>query len=156
MPAHMPTTLWRQGQSGNPGGRPRGSRNALSEEVISALLRDFKKHGEKAVAQARRDNPGMWLKVIAMLIPREHKVQNINPIKDLTDQELETIIEHIETLLEAQAGRSVKLIGGTYGRRSYGATRDRASQAKEPADAPGGQRDRAAGAQAEEARAVAR
>jgi hypothetical protein len=28
-------------------GRPRGSRNALSEEVICALLRDFRKHGKR-------------------------------------------------------------------------------------------------------------
>src|SRR5215831_2508200 len=31
-----------------PAGRLRGSRNKLSEEVICALLRDFRKHGEKA------------------------------------------------------------------------------------------------------------
>jgi Family of unknown function (DUF5681) len=108
----MPTNLWQPGQSGNPAGRPRGSRNALTEEVICALLRDFRKHGEKAVARVRRDQPGVWLKVIAMLIPREHKVQHSNPIKDLTDEQLEAMIEYIKTSLEAQAGRSVKLIEG--------------------------------------------
>ena len=86
---HMPTNLWQPGVSGNPAGRPRGSRNALTEEVICALLRDFRKHGEKAVAQVRREQPGVWLKVIAMLIPREHKVEHSNPIKDLQDEELE-------------------------------------------------------------------
>jgi hypothetical protein len=35
---------------GNPAGRLRGSRNKLSEAVICALLRDFSKHGEKAIA----------------------------------------------------------------------------------------------------------
>ena len=44
---HMPTNLWQPGVSGNPAGRMRGSRNALSEEVICALLRDFRKHGER-------------------------------------------------------------------------------------------------------------
>src|SRR6516225_5079640 len=43
---HMPTNLWQPGVSGNPAGRLRGSRNKLSEEVICALLRDFRKHGE--------------------------------------------------------------------------------------------------------------
>jgi hypothetical protein len=99
---------------GNPAGRMRGSRNALSEEVICALLRDFRKHGEKAIAKVRRDQPGVWLKVLAMLIPREHhKVQHSNPLKDLTDEQLETMIEYIETSLAAQAGRSVKLIERT-------------------------------------------
>jgi hypothetical protein len=36
----------------------RGSRNKLSEEVICALLRDFRKHGEKAIAKVRREQPG--------------------------------------------------------------------------------------------------
>jgi hypothetical protein len=109
----MPTNLWQPGQSGNPAGRMRGSRNALSEEVICALLRDFRKHGEKAIAKVRRDQPGVWLKVLAMLIPREHKVQHSNPLKDLTDEQLEAMIEYIETSLAAQAGRPVKLIEGT-------------------------------------------
>jgi len=101
------------GKVGNPAGRPRGSRNALSEEVICALLRDFRKHGEKAVAKVRRAQPGVWLKVIAMLIPREHKVQHSNPIKDLTDEQLEAMIEYIKTSLEAQARDRVKVIEGT-------------------------------------------
>jgi Family of unknown function (DUF5681) len=109
----VPTNLWQPGQSGNPAGRTRGSRNALSEEVICALLRDFRKHGEKAVAKVRRDQPGVWLKVIAMLIPREHKIQHSNPLKDLTDEQLASMIEFIETSLAAQAGGPVKMIEGT-------------------------------------------
>src|SRR5262245_9032466 len=58
VPAHMPTNLWQPGQSGNLAGRTRGSRNRLSEAVISALLRDFSKHGEKAIAKVRRTQPG--------------------------------------------------------------------------------------------------
>ena len=77
------------------------------------MLRDFSKHGEKAIARVRRDQPGVYLKVIAMLIPREHRVQHSNPIKDLTDQELETMIEHIKASLEAQARGLVKVIEGT-------------------------------------------
>jgi hypothetical protein len=98
---------------GNPTGRTRGSRNKLSEEVICALLRDFREHGQKAIAKVRRTQPAAYLKVLALLIPREHKVQHSNPLKDLTDEQLEAMIEYIETSLAAQAGRSVKLIEGT-------------------------------------------
>ena len=77
------------------------------------MLRDFSRHEEKAIAKVRREQPGVWLKVIAMLVPREHKVQHSNPLKDLTDEQLEAMIEYIETSLAAQAGRSVKLIEGT-------------------------------------------
>jgi len=93
--------------------RLRGSRNKLSEEVICALLRDFRQHGQKAVARVRQTQPAAYLKVLALLVPREHKVEHSNVIKSLSDQELEAMIEYIETSLAAQAGRSVKLIEGT-------------------------------------------
>src|SRR5215510_7954342 len=109
----MPNNLWQPGQSGNPAGRLRGSRNKLSEEVICALLRDFRRHGEKAIAKVRQTQPGVYLKVLALLIPREHKVEHSNPLKNLTDEQLEAMIEYIETSLAAQAGGPVKVIDGT-------------------------------------------
>ena len=112
VPAHMPTNLWRRGQSGNPAGRPRGSRNALSEEVICALLRDFRQHGQKAVARVRQTQPAAYLKILALLVPREHKVEHSNALKDLTDEQLEAMIEYLETSLEAQAGGPVQVIEG--------------------------------------------
>jgi Family of unknown function (DUF5681) len=109
---HMPINLWQPGQSGNPAGRVRGSRNKLSEEVICALLRDFRQHGQKAVARVRQTQPAAYLKILALLVPREHKVQHSNPLKDLTDEQLEAMIEYIETSLAAQAGGPVKVIEG--------------------------------------------
>ena len=91
----------------------RGSRNKLSEAVICALLRDFSMHGEKAIAKVRRTQPAAYLKVLALLVPREHKVQHSNPLKDLTDEQLEAMIEYIETSLAAQAGAPPKMIERT-------------------------------------------
>ena len=109
----MPINLWQPGQSGNPAGRVRGSRNKLSEEVICALLRDFRKHGEKAIAKVRREQPGVYLRCLTLLIPREHKVEHSNLLKELTDEQLEAMIEYIETSLAAQAGGPVKVIEAT-------------------------------------------
>jgi hypothetical protein len=108
----MPTNLWQPGVSGNPAGRLRGSRNTLSEEVICALLHDFRQYGQKAVAKVRQTQPAAYLKILALLVPREHKVQHSNPLKDLTDEQLEAMIEYIETSLAAQAGGPVKVIDG--------------------------------------------
>ena len=106
----MPASLWERGVSGNPAGRLRGSRNKLSEAVICALYRDFSKHGEKAIAKVRRDQPGVYLKVIALLIPREHKVEHRNRVKELSDEQLETAIEYIEAALAAKAGNQAKVL----------------------------------------------
>src|SRR6516165_8737691 len=110
----MPTNLWQPGQSGNPAGRERGSRNRLSEEVICALLRDFREHGQKAIAKVRQTQPAAYLKVLALLV-RELKVEHSNVIKSLSDQELEWMIEYLKTAMEAQAGGSVRMIEGTVG-----------------------------------------
>ena len=96
---------------GNPAGRLRGSRNKLSEAVICALLRDFSQHGEKAIAKVRRTQPAAYLKILALLVPREHKVEHSNALKDLTDEQLEAMIEHLKASLEAQA-QSGKVIDG--------------------------------------------
>src|SRR6516225_5855310 len=86
---------------GNPAGRLRGSRNKLSEEVICALLRDFREHGQKAIAKVRRTQPAAYLKVLALLVPREHKVEHSNSLKNWTDEELEAGIDLVKQMLES-------------------------------------------------------
>jgi hypothetical protein len=80
--------------------------------VICALLRDFRQHGQKAVARVRQTQPAAYLKILALLVPREHKVEHSNPLKGLTDEQLEAMIEYIETSLAAQAGAPAKMIEG--------------------------------------------
>jgi hypothetical protein len=99
--------------SGNPAGRLRGSRNRLSEEVICALLRDFREHGQKAIAKVRRTQPAAYLKVLALLVPREHKVEYSNSLKNWTDEELEAGIDLVKQMLESRAAASGVVIEAT-------------------------------------------
>ena len=93
------------------GGRP-GSRHRqqLNGEFIAALLRDFRHGGPKAIERVRRTQPAAYLKILALLVPREHKVEHSNPIKDLTDEQLEAAIEYIEAALAAKAGDQANVI----------------------------------------------
>ena len=102
------------GRSGNPAGGPVGSRHRqqLNGEFIAALLRDFRQGGPKAIERVRRTQPAAYLKILALLVPREHKVQHSNSLKDLTNEQLEAMIEYLKTSLEAQAGGPVKVIEG--------------------------------------------
>jgi hypothetical protein len=106
----MPTNLWQPGQSGNPVGRVRGSRNKLSEEVICALLRDFREHGQKAIAKVRRTQPAAYLKICALLVPKEMKLEHTNSLSRLSDEQLDQAIEAIEAMLARQAGEEAKVI----------------------------------------------
>jgi hypothetical protein len=44
--------------------------------VICALLIDFSKHGEKAIAKVRRTQPAAYLKICALLVPRDITVEH--------------------------------------------------------------------------------
>src|SRR5262245_45263367 len=112
------------GQSGNPsGGRP-GSRHRqqLNGEFIAALLRDFRHGGPKAIERVRRTQPAAYLKILTLLCPREHRVEQRNLIKELSDEELEAMIEYIKTSLAAQAGAPPKMIEGTIEPKTVPAT----------------------------------
>jgi hypothetical protein len=102
------------GRSGNPAGAPVGSRHRqqLNGEFIAALLRDFRQGGPKAIERVRRTQPAAYLKILALLMPREHKVEHRNLMANLTDEELEAAIEAIQKMLAEQA-ENAKVIEGT-------------------------------------------
>lgn len=62
---------WRPGQSGNPAGRQRGSRNKLSEDFFKALADDFAEHGIAALKAMRAERPSDYIKAVASLQSKE-------------------------------------------------------------------------------------
>ena len=73
------------------------------------MLRDFSKHGEKAIAKVRRTQPAAYLKCLVLLVPREHKVEQSNPLKAMTDEQLEAGIAALQDLLERRAAAAKAL-----------------------------------------------
>ena len=104
---------FQQGVSGNPHGNRHRTRHLLNQEFMQALLLHFRQHGKKAIEKVAREQPASYLKILGLLVPREHKVEHSNPLKELTDEQLEAMIEYIETSLAAQAGGPVKVIEAT-------------------------------------------
>jgi hypothetical protein len=103
---------FKPGVSGNPHGNRHRTRHLLNQEFMQALLLHFRQHGKKAVEKVAREQPASYLKILALLVPREHKVEHRNLIKELSDEQLEAMVEYLETSMEAQAGRSVRVIEG--------------------------------------------
>ena len=68
-------TQFKPGKSGNPHGRPVGSKNKLSEDFLQALTENFAKHGQQAIARVLEDEPAQYLKIIAGLMPKELLLQ---------------------------------------------------------------------------------
>lgn len=83
--------LWKPGQSDNPAGRPKGSRNKLGEEFIAALQADFQRHGSDVIAKVREERPDVYLKVVASILPKELHVTE-NDFDGMTLEELQAWI----------------------------------------------------------------
>ena len=97
---------WQPGQSGNPKGRPVGARSRLSEKFVLALHDDFTEHGPAVIEKVRKKQPGIYLKVIASLLPREWHVKNEPLFDGMSNEQLDEIIGSVRRILAARAPES--------------------------------------------------
>jgi hypothetical protein len=97
----------------NHGGNRHHTRHLLNQEFIQALLLHFREHGKKAIEKVAREQPASYLKILALLVPREHKVEYSNSLKNWTDEELEAGIDLVKQMLESRAAASGAVIEGT-------------------------------------------
>ena len=74
------------GVSGNPAGRPKGSRNRLSESFFKALADEFDANGVEALKAARINNPGEFVRVVAGLQTKDSNVDVVVEVKAYTWQ----------------------------------------------------------------------
>src|SRR5262245_63004540 len=94
---------WQPGRSGNPAGRPIGARSRLTEKFILALHDDFAAHGPSVIERVRKDQPGVYLKVVASLLPREWHVKNEPLFDGMSNEQLDEVIKSVRSVLTARA-----------------------------------------------------
>jgi hypothetical protein len=95
-------TLFKPGQSGNPGGKPVGSRNRITTAFLNALAEDFDVYGKDAIKLTRETDPATYVKVCASLLPKQ--VEQTHPLDDVPDAELLAIIDVLRSRLAEAAG----------------------------------------------------
>jgi hypothetical protein len=97
-----------KGSSGNLGGNAQRTRHMFSKAFVEALLEDFREWGPQAIARVRTETPAAYLRVCAMLVPKELKLEHSQAVKALSDEQIEQAIEAIQNMLAAQAGEAAK------------------------------------------------
>jgi hypothetical protein len=105
----MPTALWKPGQSGNPTGKPLGSRHKLSEKFLAALHADFVERGAGVIEKVRTEFPQTYLQVIARLVPRELHFKSESMVAGMDDETLGRVLTEIRSELAARAPAGVDL-----------------------------------------------
>ena len=102
-------TRWRPGESGNPGGRPKGSRNKLGEDFLSAFSKDFALHGAGVIEIVRCERPHDYLRFAVSILPKQIDGEEDRPrcLREYSNEELMTLVANgweaaIEKILEAR------------------------------------------------------
>jgi hypothetical protein len=82
-------TRFKSGASGNPNGRPRGSRSKLSEDFLQDLHEAWQEHGKQALKTCATREPTQFAKIVANILPRQtiEAVFSINADVDVSNLE---------------------------------------------------------------------
>src|SRR5262249_22964095 len=94
-----------------------GHRRLRAERSTSAFcsiwLRIGNSMGREVFKRVRRESAAAYLKVCAMLVPREMQVEHSGGVKAMTDEQLERGIELIkEMLAQREAGANARVVRG--------------------------------------------
>jgi hypothetical protein len=71
---HVNGRMWQPGQSGNPNGRPVGSRQAFSAGFLKDLAEVWSEEGREAMVKTAKTNPTVFFATCARLIGPEVKL----------------------------------------------------------------------------------
>jgi hypothetical protein len=100
------STRWKPGQSGNPLGRPVGVRNKFSEEFVTDFMADWQEHGNSVLERVRKEDPSAYLRVAAVLVPKEMNVaveQRSGPMDSEAMRKLRRCVDVIPPGVEEDA-----------------------------------------------------
>lgn len=78
------------GVSGNPDGRPKGSRNKLGEAFIQDVYAKWQEKGETALNEMIEKEPGAFVRVVAGILPKELVVKD--ELSEVSDEELAALV----------------------------------------------------------------
>ncbi len=85
------TTSWKPGQSGNPAGRPKGTKDAINKAFLDDVTEDWRECGKEALERARKDKPAEYVRMVASLLPKDQNLNVVTSTDDLFCQILDSM-----------------------------------------------------------------
>jgi Family of unknown function (DUF5681) len=85
-------TQFKPGQSGNRKGRPKGSRNKLSEEFFRDLCDVWQAFGKPALETMAMLYPAEFVRLVASLMPKEPEATTTPVMERMSDAQLDALI----------------------------------------------------------------
>ena len=91
------------GVSGNPAGRPLGSRNRLTHALVADLTASWEKHGPAVLERLRIDDPATYARLAASLVPKDVSitVEKVDPILEKLDPNARDALGELLTIIAA-------------------------------------------------------
>ena len=99
---HVNGRMWPPGVSGNPNGRPLGSRTVFSQGFLKDLAGVWASHGKETMIKTAQDNPGVFFATRARLIGPEVKLTIEQSLPgNLSMEDWRTMKEIVEAVKQA-------------------------------------------------------
>lgn len=77
---------WQPGQSGNPAGREKGSRNKLQEAFLTDFLELWALHGRSALERVAKNNPVDFVRAAVAILPKQIEVDEEHSLYIIADR----------------------------------------------------------------------
>jgi hypothetical protein len=98
---------FQKGIVANPAGRPRGTRNRLSNKLLEDMCENWQKNGKAALEIMFKEKPSEYVRAMLSVLPREFVFEEA--LADFGDEDIDHLLEAIRLRVLERKGEKAQL-----------------------------------------------